>query len=131
MSRIAIVTGANKGIGLETCRALVKSGQFAHVYLTSRNTDLGHAAVKNIQESTPNSVKYHQLDIACEKSISTFRDYIKENHQGFDVLGEKHDFYRSIKSIQFKMLVSPSKTRLLSPSISKLKKRSKLIFGAL
>ena len=89
MSRIAIVTGANKGIGLETCRALVKSGQFAHVYLTSRNTDLGHAAVKNIQESTPNSVKYHQLDIACEKSISTFRDFIKENHQGFDVLGRE------------------------------------------
>ena len=44
--RIAIVTGANKGIGLETCRALAKSGQFKTVYLTSRNVELGQAAIK-------------------------------------------------------------------------------------
>ena len=44
--RIAIVTGANKGIGLETCRALVKSGQFKTVYLTSRNVELGQKALK-------------------------------------------------------------------------------------
>ena len=46
MSRIAIVTGANKGIGLETTRALAKSGLFKKVYLTSRNVDLGLTALK-------------------------------------------------------------------------------------
>ena len=46
MSRIAIVTGANKGIGLETTRALAKSGLFKRVYLTSRNVELGLTALK-------------------------------------------------------------------------------------
>ena len=46
MSRIAIVTGANKGIGLETTRALAKSGLFKRVYLTSRNVELGLNALK-------------------------------------------------------------------------------------
>ena len=112
--RIAIVTGANKGIGLETCRALAKSGQFKTVYLTSRNVELGQAAIKGtfmnhkvyvimarkeIVENTihgfitvkelekdlePNVLKYHQLDIADQNSISVFSQFIQNEHQGRD-----------------------------------------------
>ena len=109
--RIAIVTGANKGIGLETCRALAKSGQFKTVYLTSRNVELGQAAIKgtfmmsrilfrtnsfNIMNSLfitikelendlgPNILKYHQLDIADQNSISVFSQFIQSEHQGRD-----------------------------------------------
>jgi len=39
---IALVTGANKGIGLETVRRLV--GADYRVYLTARNPKLGQAA---------------------------------------------------------------------------------------
>jgi len=92
MSRIAIVTGANKGIGLETCRALASSGQYAHVYLTSRNVELGQAALADVKSSTANSVKYHQLDIACSASVKAFRDYIEQNYNGFDVLVQNAGF---------------------------------------
>ena len=112
--RIAIVTGANKGIGLETCRALAKSGQFKTVYLTSRNVELGQAAIegtfmnhkvyvimtsleKRLWKNTiqwfitvkelekdlgPNVLKYHQLDIADQNSISVFSQLIQNEHQG-------------------------------------------------
>jgi len=80
---IGIVTGANKGIGLETCRALVRSGKFSRVYLTSRNTQRGHLAVNSVQSSI---VHYHQLDIGDKNSIKQFRQYITDNYNGFDVL---------------------------------------------
>merc|ERR1712156_40604 len=94
MGRIAIVTGANKGIGLETCKALAKSGQFKTVYLTSRNVELGQAALKALETAgmEPNILKYHQLDIADQNSISTFSEYIKNEHQGFDVLVQNAGF---------------------------------------
>ena len=47
MGKIAIVTGGNKGIGYETVRGLVKSGQFEKVYLTARNNKLGEGRVRN------------------------------------------------------------------------------------
>jgi len=92
---LAIVTGANKGIGLETCRALARSGNFKTVYLTSRNESLGREALKDIEKSIdglPCAVKYHQLDIADEASIGKFRDYIEANYKHFDVLVQNAGF---------------------------------------
>ena len=84
---IAIVTGANKGIGLETCRALAKSGNFSKVYLTSRNVELGETALADIRATTTNQVNYHQLDISNQESVDKFKDYINQTYGGFDVLG--------------------------------------------
>jgi len=92
---VAIITGANKGIGLETCRALALSGHFKTVYLTSRNVDRGLEALKDVQQSVVGqscTVKHHQLDIADEASIQTFKTYIVEQHQTFDVLVQNAGF---------------------------------------
>ncbi|HXX52538.1 MAG TPA: SDR family NAD(P)-dependent oxidoreductase [Xanthobacteraceae bacterium] len=43
-SPIAVVTGANRGIGLEFCRQLASRG--VQVVLTARKTKAGEAAVK-------------------------------------------------------------------------------------
>ena len=40
----------------------------------------------------PNILKYHQLDIADQNSISTFSQYIQNEHQGFDVLVQNAGF---------------------------------------
>lgn len=90
---VAIVTGANKGIGLETSRALAKSGKFKTVYLTSRNEDLGRKALNDLESDVgQNILKYHQLDISDTNSISKFSNFIQSEHQGYDVLVQNAGF---------------------------------------
>ena len=88
MSRVAIVTGANKGIGFETTRAISKCGKFKIVYLTSRNEELGMKALNELKRDSNISaeLKYHQLDITNENSILEFEKYILNTHGGFDCL---------------------------------------------
>ena len=83
-----LLTGANKGIGLETTRALAKSGEFDYVYLTARNPELGQASRDKIaNEENTEVVKYHQLDITDAESIEKMKNYIIEKYGGLDVLG--------------------------------------------
>jgi len=93
MSRIAIVTGANKGIGYETVRGLAKTGKFSTVYLTARNPELGAAATEKLNsEENFSTIKFHQLDITEEESISNLANFISANHGGFDVLVQNAGF---------------------------------------
>ncbi|XP_041983460.1 carbonyl reductase [NADPH] 1-like [Aricia agestis] len=83
-TKVAVVTGSNKGIGFAIVRGLCK--RFAGVvYLTSRDVTRGRNAVEQLEKEglKPN---YHQLDITDEKSIETFRDYLKQKYGGLDVL---------------------------------------------
>jgi len=83
-SKVAIVTGGNKGIGLAIVRALCK--QFdGDVFLTARNDERGKEAVKLI-ESEGLKVKYHQLDIDDKKSIQQIQTFMTETYNGIDVL---------------------------------------------
>ncbi|CAG9796224.1 unnamed protein product [Diatraea saccharalis] len=83
-SKVAVVTGANKGIGYAIVRGLCKRFDGV-VYLTSRDEERGKQAVSNLNKEGLKPC-YHQLDINDTKSIETFRDYIKDNHGGIDVL---------------------------------------------
>ncbi|MCO6411590.1 MAG: SDR family NAD(P)-dependent oxidoreductase, partial [Thiogranum sp.] len=46
--KIAVVTGANRGLGLETCRQLAQSG--LKVILTSRDPDKGRKASDELRK---------------------------------------------------------------------------------
>lgn len=84
MVRVAIVTGANKGIGRCVVRSLCK--QFnGDVILTSRDTAKGSAAVKLLQREglKPRCL---QLDIEDPQSIDTFRRTISCEYGGIDIL---------------------------------------------
>jgi len=60
-SKVALVTGANKGIGFAVVRAMCK--QYAgDVYLTARDAGLGTAAVDSLKKEGLSPL-FHQLDI--------------------------------------------------------------------
>ncbi|RVE39842.1 hypothetical protein evm_015508 [Chilo suppressalis] len=81
---VAVVTGGNKGIGFAIVRGLCKRFK-GIVYLTSRDEERGRKAVSDLKEEGL-SPRFHQLDINDKKSIETFRDYIKKEHGGIDIL---------------------------------------------
>jgi NAD(P)-dependent dehydrogenase (short-subunit alcohol dehydrogenase family) len=81
--RTAIVTGANRGIGLEICRQLARLG--IRVILTSRTEIKGLAAVAALQEYG-GEIHYHQLDVTNQESILNLRDYIISQFGIADIL---------------------------------------------
>ena len=84
-SRVAIVTGGNKGIGYAIVRGLAK--QFTgDVFLTARDAGRGMAAVSELLEKEKLKVHFHQLDINDTDSIQRLHDFMKQNYEGIDVL---------------------------------------------
>jgi len=83
--RVAIVTGANSGLGLVTARELARSG--ARVALACRNLDKGHAAVEEIRAVTPEAqLQLEELDLASLASVRGFAERFKATHDGLDLL---------------------------------------------
>jgi NAD(P)-dependent dehydrogenase (short-subunit alcohol dehydrogenase family) len=76
--RIAVVTGANRGIGLEICRQLAQAGM--HVILTARDEAKGKAAAKKL------GVESHPLDVDSDESVKAFARWIEDTHGRCDVL---------------------------------------------
>jgi len=81
---VAIVTGANKGIGFGIVRGLCKKFE-GDVYLTARDEARGLAAVDELKKEGLNP-KFHLLDLGNEQTIVKLRDFMKETYGGIDVL---------------------------------------------
>ena len=64
--RIALVTGANKGIGFEVARQLARKG--FHVFLGTRDEEAGRAAVEKLQNEGEST--FVKIDIASAESIA-------------------------------------------------------------
>lgn len=83
MTRLAVVTGANKGIGFAIAQNLCK--QFdGKVLLCSRDVGRGQAAVDKLVKQGLSPV-LHQLDITDPESIRKLKKTIEDNG-GLDVL---------------------------------------------
>ncbi|XP_077623244.1 retinol dehydrogenase 11 isoform X2 [Crocuta crocuta] len=74
--KVAMVTGANTGIGKETAKDLAQRG--ARVYLACRDIQKGKSVAREIQTLTGNQeVLVRQLDLADTKSIRAFaKDFL-------------------------------------------------------
>mmetsp|Transcript_13265 Transcript_13265/g.17358 ORF Transcript_13265/g.17358 Transcript_13265/m.17358 type:complete len:365 (-) Transcript_13265:126-1220(-) len=87
--KVAIVTGANTGIGYET--ALELAGNGAHVIIAARNEAKGMAALSKIQEqikskSNPGELTFIQLDLASLKSVKRFAKSFKKTGLPLNIL---------------------------------------------
>uniref|UniRef100_A0A3B4BDJ9 carbonyl reductase (NADPH) n=1 Tax=Periophthalmus magnuspinnatus TaxID=409849 RepID=A0A3B4BDJ9_9GOBI len=84
MTKVAVVTGSNKGIGLSIVRALCKQFE-GDVYVTARDKTRGEEAVKTLASEGLKS-KFHQLDINDINSIIKAAAFFKDTYGGVDVL---------------------------------------------
>jgi len=81
--KVAVVTGGNRGIGLEVCRQLAKIGFF--VILTSRKKKKGKEAAKSLKKEGF-AVKFKELDITQHESIRDFVKWLNKKIGRVDVL---------------------------------------------
>ena len=80
--KIALVTGGNKGIGLETVRQLHAKG--VTVILGSRNAERGEAAASKL--ASDGSVRALKLDVENEADRSNAASYIEKEFGRLDIL---------------------------------------------
>jgi NAD(P)-dependent dehydrogenase (short-subunit alcohol dehydrogenase family) len=83
--RVAVVTGANGGLGLETARALAEKG--ADVVMAVRNQEKAAAAVADITSTVPGAkLELVSLDLGSQASIKKAAAQILESHDTIDLL---------------------------------------------
>lgn len=85
--KVALVTGANRGIGYEICRQLLLKNY--EVILSSRNSEKGEEAVQAIRQEMPQKseqIHFKSLDVNDLSSIKSIRDWVEQHFNRLDVL---------------------------------------------
>ena len=81
----ALVTGANKGLGLETVRRLAALGWT--VWLAARDEQAGRSAVDSVRAVQPDAdVRFVRLDVTDDASVEAALDVVHAAGTGLDVL---------------------------------------------
>jgi NADP-dependent 3-hydroxy acid dehydrogenase YdfG len=75
---VTLVTGANKGLGRETARRLIKEGHT--VYIGARSVERGQAAAAEL------GGQFVQLDVTDDASVQAAMHVIDEREGHLDVL---------------------------------------------
>ncbi len=88
--KLAVVTGANRGIGFEISRRL--AGKGFKVILTSRSAAKGEAAMNRLREQALD-VEYHTLDVTDEASVRDLAAFVQERFGRLDILVNNAGIY--------------------------------------
>jgi NAD(P)-dependent dehydrogenase (short-subunit alcohol dehydrogenase family) len=75
---VAVVTGANRGLGLEVCRQLKAAG--VDVVLTARDAAKGEAAAAEL------GVRFHVLDVTSQISVDALALWLALEYGHLDIL---------------------------------------------
>src|ERR1700759_5039070 len=83
--RVAVVTGANSGLGRITATELARHG--AHVVLAVRDTSRGESAAAEIRSEIPGAdLEVRELDLAALASIHAFAAKLTADRPAIDLL---------------------------------------------
>ncbi len=82
--KIALVTGGNRGLGYETCKQLAQLG--LKVLLGARDLSKGQPAAYQLSEKDSLDVKFYQLDVSDQNSISNVARKVDQEFGRLDVL---------------------------------------------
>lgn len=83
--RVAVITGANTGLGYETAAALADHG--ARVVLAVRNLDKGKDAAARITAASPHAdVVLQELDLTSLESVRAAAEQLKADYDRIDLL---------------------------------------------
>src|SRR6185503_8877575 len=86
MSKVALVTGANQGLGLALVRRLCRTlGDDGIVYLTARDAQRGERAVKELRAEGL-SPRFCRLDVTDDESVTSAARDLAREHGGVDVV---------------------------------------------
>ncbi|KAG8071388.1 hypothetical protein GUJ93_ZPchr0006g45234 [Zizania palustris] len=81
---VAVVTGANRGIGHELAARLAEQG--LAVVLTARDEARGEAAAAALRARGLRSVRFRRLDVTDPASVAAFAAWLRDDVGGLDIL---------------------------------------------
>lgn len=112
--RVAVITGANRGIGLAVAKAMQEYGIFT--ILTARNVN-NFSDV--IDEMDPNWCHFRELDVTDENSIATFCQLIRNDYTRLDILinnaGVYLDDETQLRNLDLSIFDQTLKTNVYGP----------------
>ena len=82
--KIALVTGGNKGIGLEISRNLSKAG--CTVLLGARDAERGRQAVRALEQSELSDVHFIEIDVTRQETVTAAAQAIEARYGCLDIL---------------------------------------------
>lgn len=84
MSTIALITGANRGLGFEAARQLAEAG--CTVVIGARDAQNGEQAAKRLRAGDGLDAESVQLDVADDDSVRGAAEAMRERHGRLDLL---------------------------------------------
>lgn len=86
MGKVALVTGANQGLGLALVKGLCASlGAGDIVYLTARDAMRGEAAAASLRPVAP-ELRFERLDVTDAGNVAALADTLRRRHGGVDIV---------------------------------------------
>ena len=114
--KVALVTGSNRGIGLEIVRQLADKGYTT--ILSSRNPDSGQEALNKIKQANYD-LHFHQLDVQGPESINQIKNYIEKTFGRLDILinnaGINYDTWHNVANADLDQVSTTFDVNLMGP----------------
>ena len=97
VNKVAVITGAGKGLGKETAKILAKEG--CKVIICSRNKEDLSKVQKEIID-TDGVSEYFTVDVTNQKEVDSFIDMIMKKHKRIDIIVNNAGYVNDWKTLE-------------------------------